>query len=124
MLSKGVGTRRTTPYPSILRFLEVREKKKMRTNMTANRITIVIEAARYLRRLAAELFESGAGMDIRTVNFMLPEDEDAAIGIIDEVTNDSEVYRWINGVLQFMRVLHGILENAEFETLSETLIEE
>ena len=92
--------------------------------MTDNRITIVIEAARYLRRLAAELFESGAGLDIRNVNFMLPEDEDAAVGIIDEVANDSETYRWINGVLQFMRVLHGILENAEFETLSETLIEE
>lgn len=75
-----------------------------------SRIRLAIEVSMFIRRHIRELFRAAAGMDVSDTAFLA---EDIELGIIDELPNDSEAFRWINAVLMLMRTVYGILENAE-----------
>ena len=68
-----------------------------------DRISILLRVAREIADMSAELFKQGAGLSINS-----SDSEDDRPGVIDEVSPDSEIYRWSNAVLGFMRFVHAI----------------
>lgn len=83
-------------------------RREPENNMTT--ISILLKVAKELIKDAASLFADGSGVPIHT-----PDDvelETGGTGVIDELHPDTEVWRWMNSVLFFLRMVHGILDNA------------
>lgn len=79
--------------------------------MPNGRIRLVLEVSQYIRRVSRELFLAAAGVPI----YALPlDDSEGDVSLLDDLDDTSDLYRWANAVLGFMRLIHGVLEQAEF----------
>lgn len=77
-------------------------------------ITITMTAAVNIIQQALELFRDGAGYPLDEASVPIEGDSinEEFPGIIDEFNPDSPEYEWANALLQFVRLVHAILNNA------------
>lgn len=64
-----------------------------------------------LVRRAADLFHLGTGIAIEPMEGLEPQ----GVGFIDDIDIDSQLYRYANDLLHFVRTVHGILQNSLLE---------